>query len=245
MARVHVFADESGNFDFSTNEGATRFFILTTVTFFEDRQACHELENLRYALAWEGAENFDLLRASEDKQAVRDRVFQVLDPHGFRVDSTIMEKRKSQPQLRTSAERFYQYAWFYHMKRVVPHIAAGVTELMVVAASIGVKGRRDAYHRGVRDVMEQVAPVSVRTAHWPAPSRLRTPDSRLLLLGHPTKVGTRGLTFLRPHRGQDQVGVRFVQSRNAILLLAAGKKRGRLSLRGEEPGLFSDGPELS
>ena len=31
VARIHVFADEAGNFDFSRNTGATRYFLLTTV----------------------------------------------------------------------------------------------------------------------------------------------------------------------------------------------------------------------
>jgi hypothetical protein len=30
--RWHIFADEAGNFDFSANRGASRYFILTTVT---------------------------------------------------------------------------------------------------------------------------------------------------------------------------------------------------------------------
>lgn len=32
MARRNIFADESGNFDFSRKPGASKYFILTTVT---------------------------------------------------------------------------------------------------------------------------------------------------------------------------------------------------------------------
>jgi len=45
-----------------------------------------------------------------DEQQIRDRVFDVLKPHGFRIDATILEKRRAQPQIRTTDERFYQYA---------------------------------------------------------------------------------------------------------------------------------------
>ena len=31
MPRISVFADESGNFDFSAKKGASRYFILTTI----------------------------------------------------------------------------------------------------------------------------------------------------------------------------------------------------------------------
>ena len=53
MARIHVFADEAGNFDFSSRSGASRYFILTTVTI-GDFGAGDALLALRRQLAWEG-----------------------------------------------------------------------------------------------------------------------------------------------------------------------------------------------
>ena len=172
MARIHVFADEAGNFDFSRNKDASTYFILTTVTFFDDRSACHDLDRLRYELAWEGAEGAaGPFHATEEKQAIRDRVFAALSSHGFRVDATIFEKSKSQPQLRASPERFYQYAWYYHMRHVAPQVVRAPDELLVIAASIGTKKKEAAFHRGVVDVMTQVTPILLtKTAHWPASS---------------------------------------------------------------------------
>ena len=37
MARIYVFSDESGNFDFSRNQGASRYFGLGTITLRDDQ----------------------------------------------------------------------------------------------------------------------------------------------------------------------------------------------------------------
>lgn len=55
MRRIHVFADEAGDFNFSVAPGASRYFILTTVTL-EDCSVGDTLLALRRQLAWEGVE---------------------------------------------------------------------------------------------------------------------------------------------------------------------------------------------
>ena len=169
MARICVFADEFGNFDFSLKVGASRYFSLTTVTFFDDQQARADLQDLRSDLAWEGVAHSGPFRASTDQQVIRDRVFAVLEPHNFRVDATMLEKRKVNPQLQSSRTRFYQYAWWLHMKHVAPRIANANDELLVIAASIGTKKELGGFQRSVRDVMERVSPsITTTTAQWPA-----------------------------------------------------------------------------
>lgn len=55
MGRVTVFADESGDFNFSRHPKASKYFMLTTVTL-RDHEACSGvLSRLRHDLAWEGA----------------------------------------------------------------------------------------------------------------------------------------------------------------------------------------------
>ena len=169
MARIHLFGDEAGDFNFSSHPSASEYFILTTAAFFDDYQACRDLEELRLELAWEGIQHAGEFHATTDAQAIRDRVYETLAKHAFRVDATILQKRKAEPQLTTSLERFYQYAWFYHLKYLVPRLCHPGDELLIVAASIGTKAERAAFHAGVRDVVAQTAAgVVARTVHWPA-----------------------------------------------------------------------------
>jgi Protein of unknown function (DUF3800) len=168
MSRIHVFADESGNFDFSRKVGASRYFILTTVTA-PDGSVGDSLAGLRRQLTWEGHDLTCGFHATDDSHDVRLRVFGELAKLPIRVDSVILEKAKAQPQTRTSEPRFYKYAWFYHFKRVAQLIVAPNDELLVIAASLGTKKKRIAFHNAVSDVVGQVANVtSVETASWPA-----------------------------------------------------------------------------
>jgi hypothetical protein len=168
MPRICVFADESGNLDFNRKRGASRYFILTSVTCpgFEVGNALLEL---RRDLAWEGHGVESELHATTDSLDVRDRVFEILQDHEFRIDATILEKAKAMPRLRRDEDRFYKMAWYLHMKHVAPRIVRRSDEMFVVGASFGVKKRRSIIHSAVRDVIQQVSPtVDFRTASWSA-----------------------------------------------------------------------------
>ncbi len=169
VADCFLFADEAGNFDFSKNHGATRYFVLTTVTL-PDPTAGVELVRLRHRLLAEGkGPDRGYFHAAEDEQAVRDRVFAALAPHDFRVDATVLEKSKAMPHVRASHATFYQYAWYYHMKHVAPKIA-GVTDLLaVVGASLGEKKKQRAFRLAISLVAAQTSRAGkTRVACWSA-----------------------------------------------------------------------------
>src|SRR5262245_56647960 len=98
VSRIHVFADEAGDLNFGHGPGASRYFIMTTVAM-KDCAIGGELLELRRQLSWEGAEINEHFHATEDKQAVRDRVYSILDGHSFRIDCTIFDKPKTEPHL--------------------------------------------------------------------------------------------------------------------------------------------------
>lgn len=170
MSRVFVFADEAGNFDFSRRAGASRYFILVTLTL-PDCSAGLALLELRRELAWEGMGLDCEFHATEDKQAVRDRVFAVIKRLALRIDATILEKCKAQPQIRTSDDEFYKFAWFYHMKHLAPRIVNQRDELLVIGASLGIRKKRGVFHAAVRDVIARVSPtIRYEVASWNAAS---------------------------------------------------------------------------
>jgi hypothetical protein len=67
---------------------------------------------LRRRLAWEGAPIRDYFHASEDKQVVRDAVFEELKKHQFSVQATIIEKSKAYPRVRETTIAFINMAGF-------------------------------------------------------------------------------------------------------------------------------------
>ena len=170
MARKYIFADECGNFDFSTRLGASKYFILVTLT----APSCavgQALLDLRRELAWRGVGLSTEFHATTDEQAIRDEVFKVLVRHDFRVDATVLEKAKAQPSIRPTEERFYQMAWYLHMKYVAPRVIRRNDELLVLGASVGTRKRRGVFHAAVGDVIQQVSPTtSFQVACWSASS---------------------------------------------------------------------------
>ena len=104
---VYIFGDESGNFDFSTNDGATRYFILTTAMM-ENCSVGDALLELRRELAWKDVLLTEQFHASTDRQEVRDYVFECIAGFDFRVDATVLEKRKAIERYRGDVSQFYK-----------------------------------------------------------------------------------------------------------------------------------------
>ena len=168
--RACVYGDESGNFDFSNQEGASRYFILTTVVV-ADHVIEADLMDLSRQLAWEGEPLTGGFHATNDKQRVRDRVFAVMARRDFRVDATILEKRKADPRVRPTPAFFYGFAWYYHLTGLAPVLASYADEIMVVAASIGTNEMRSDFESAANAIASAIAPtVNMKATMWQAAS---------------------------------------------------------------------------
>lgn len=170
MTGVYVFADEAGDFVFQRQAGASRYFILTTVTMADCAVGTSLLE-LRRELALRGRFELAEFHASHDKQRVRDLVYEQLADAPIRVDATILDKPKTQDHLRANPLRFYKQAWYLHFKYVAPRIANASDEMLVVASSLQIKKKKQAIRLAVLDVVQQVSPtIFYQTAFWPSVS---------------------------------------------------------------------------
>jgi len=152
MAERYVFSDEAGNFDFSRGSGASRYFILGTVTA-NDCRIGDELLQLRRDMGWRGVHLDKVFHATEDPQKVRDEVFGVLSQGDFRIDATILEKSKAQTHLQNE-RALYKMAWYLHFKHVAPTVATKADRLFVVASSLGTKKKRATFHGAVDEVVD-------------------------------------------------------------------------------------------
>lgn len=100
---LYIFIDESGNFDFSPQ--GTKYFVLTSVATVKPSTGREPFLDLKYSLLKErGSGIEDFFHATEDLQAVRDRVFDLISrAEDFVVDSIVVQKNKTNPSL---LERF-------------------------------------------------------------------------------------------------------------------------------------------
>ena len=95
---------------------------------------------------------------------MRDRVFAELAKFDFRVDCTILDKRKTHPALAADEVRFYQRAWLMHLRFLAPQITTPGDELLVVAASLGTKRKRQGFENALRNAGERTL-LERRAAH--------------------------------------------------------------------------------
>jgi hypothetical protein len=168
MPEWYVFADEAGNFDFSNGPGASKYFVLVTLTA-EHCEVGDSLLALRRDLGWRGLHLDRVFHATEDPQPIRDEVYAVLGANEFWIDATILEKRKAQPHLRDERS-LYRMAWYLHFKYLAKMLRSD-DRLFVMASSLGTKKARGALHSAVDDVVRQLSPcASHRVAFWPADS---------------------------------------------------------------------------
>lgn len=155
MSRLYVFADEAGDYAFIRNQRASRYFILCTVTMEFCNQLSAALINLRREMIWAGDPVGEFFHCAEDKQVVRDKVFALLKIHPFEIQATIMEKAKAQPITRPSKYRFYQYAWYHHLKYAAPKFIASAKEIQITTATAGVRKEQPKFSNAVNDVAQQ------------------------------------------------------------------------------------------
>ncbi len=106
-------------------------------------------------MAWSSHGLDSAFHATTDQQYVRDRVFEVLAHLDYRFDVTLLEKRKTQPQLRPDEQRLFKYAWYYHLKHLAPRVFGQDDEVLIVAAELGTKKKRNAFRLVIEDVMTQ------------------------------------------------------------------------------------------
>lgn len=152
MSRLHVFADESGNFHFSRDRGASKYFIVATVV----SEGCDfgaKLLDLHREMGWQRKPVQGFFHATTDAQAVRDEVFDFILKQDFEVQATIMEKSKAQEHIRVSDSTFYQYGWNYHFRHGLARRVRKADEVMITVASMGTKKKKSDFSDAVRKVV--------------------------------------------------------------------------------------------
>lgn len=167
MTRHYLFADESGNFDFSRRRGATKYFAVGTVHLVGDDAVAAvraDLLRLRTELGWRGLFGGGAFHATDDRQLVRRDVFAVLQRHAFQTDVTLLEKSKAQPHLRRDDPTFFRYAWQHHLQDLAPQVGGPDDEVMVAVATIGTHRLRAAFRAAVGSAIE--------ASPWTRPPRL-------------------------------------------------------------------------
>lgn len=165
MKTLYVFVDESGNFDFSSS--GTKYFILTIMSTTNPLDIASPLLKLRYDLLpnYAGGSSMEErghFHASEDTQAVRDRVFTILvkKKDEVRVDSVIAQKNKTNPMLQQQPVELYmrmgEAALKYAFNRAVWE---GYDHVVLVFSSLFDRKKRGILKQAFKSLIKRYAQV--------------------------------------------------------------------------------------
>lgn len=158
---LYVFLDEAGNLDFSPN--GTRFFILGAIT--QERPfRCHgPLDDLRHEII-EGGLDLEYFHATEDRQAVRDRVFATISPHlpTLKFDAVVAEKRKTGPALQ-HPHAFYPRMVGYLLRYILnEYRLTDFAEIVVITDRLPVQSKRTVFEKSIKTTLAGMLPSEAR-----------------------------------------------------------------------------------
>jgi hypothetical protein len=161
---IFLFADEAGNFDFSLK--GSRYFIVTAVTM-NDWSLGASLLDLRHQLCFQTEDlREEGFHATEDKQHIRDRVFELIRPLDFKIDAVILDKRKAYKRVTENEAYFYQLAWHFLLRNVARYLPKRES-LLIVAGSLGTRQRRILFKQALDSVIRQhILNSSWRLGFW-------------------------------------------------------------------------------
>ncbi len=158
---LYIFLDEAGNLDFSPN--GTKYFLLTSVTKERPFLAYREMTELKYDLVEQGLD-IEYFHASEDSPIIRKKMFEIIVDklNDIRIDSLIIEKRKTGPAL-CGEERFYPEMLGYLLKYILKGYNLSLySEIIVFTDRIPINKKRKAIEKAVKMTLAKHLPKEVR-----------------------------------------------------------------------------------
>ncbi|MCB9073737.1 MAG: DUF3800 domain-containing protein [Bdellovibrionaceae bacterium] len=172
---LYMFLDESGDLNFSKT--GSNYFILSSLSAFRPFPWYQDLIDLKFKYL-ESPHHLNLQRfhASEDRQEIRDGVFEILNKHhaSFRLDSIIVQKNKAHPKVR-ELDRFYPMILRYLLTYVVKgYQHKQISEAIFVTDTLPVKKGRNAIDKGIKTHLKDAFPSNLmhQIHHWDSKSTI-------------------------------------------------------------------------
>jgi len=207
-----VFFDESGNLDFGHT--GSRYFLCGVLVTYDPWPLMQVLTDLREEI-FRGGFIPGAFHATEDKQAVRDRVFEaIVGVGGFEAHITVTEKAKV-PATHKDASTFYAFMADFTLRRVLQRYPTD-EPIFVITDELPLKGKREALVKGFKASLAAILPdreyriehqssgsqgclQAIDYVNWAVFRRLELSDERsyVLIRGYIAYEGSVDWTFVR------------------------------------------------
>ena len=100
-------------------------------------------------------------------------MFEILSKHDFRIDATILEKRKTESAIRRTNSSLYGFVQYSHLKHTASDVVLPQGELLITASAIGIKQTKAYFSSAVQAVNREVMrDAIIKATMWPAATDL-------------------------------------------------------------------------
>ncbi len=160
MAVIYLYADETGNLDYSAFGKPTEsgYFGFGTAMFKDDHgDSIWKGVELRTRLAASGLQVTGGFHAIKDSIATRNEMFETIRDLGPRFDTTFLYKPNAYDYVKARGQmHLYKMAWYLHIKEVAVRVSNRNDNLVIIAGSFGTKERAKQAHEAIKDVCNQI-----------------------------------------------------------------------------------------
>jgi len=151
---LYLFFDEAGNLDFGRN--GTRFFLCGILVTYDPWPFMQVLTDLREEV-FRGGFIPPAFHATEDRQAVRDRVFEgIAGVGGFKAYIAVTEKAHV-PATHTDPATFYTFVADFTLRMVLQRYPSD-EPIYVITDELPLKGKREALVKGFKTSLAAIIP---------------------------------------------------------------------------------------
>ena len=153
---TYLYFDEAGNFDFSPN--GTSVFVMTCVVMHRPFAFQSALLEVKHDCLQSGL-NLEYFHATEDRQAVRNRVFEAIGGHldELRAYSVIIRKNRTNPSLR-APHVLYRRTFEWLVRYACPRAASPGDHIVAVTDQIPIDRNRAAFEKALKPYLKQHLP---------------------------------------------------------------------------------------
>jgi hypothetical protein len=150
----YIFLDESGNWVFSKK--GTQYLVFTSLVTENPHLFDIKLSNLKHAFLRDG-HDISEFHASEDKQFVRNKVFECLrEEGGYEIDSVVIEKCKTDPALVENPGRLYRKVFSVLLKYVLSRHS--FSKIIIFTDSLPNVGKKEELKKGLKIAIKEIVP---------------------------------------------------------------------------------------
>ena len=158
---LYLFLDEGGDLNFSKT--GTKYFTLSCISKTRPFEAFKELNDLKYDLMESGSVELEYFHASEDRQNVRDKVFDIINKNFIdsKIDSVIVQKNKTHPKIQDE-DRFYTDMFGYLTQHVLKNTnLTDYSKIIIITDRIPINKKRNAIEKGLKLMLAKMLSSSI------------------------------------------------------------------------------------